>query len=385
MFLKKTSVLAVAIFVFTALFLYAEEPGKTPAKSDNTSKESVAKQKFTGIKSALDNAKPKSREEAMDLIAKKTSEIEAFVKEFPDTETTVEAYITLSQLYMITQNADGALVCFEKVEKLSQKGEEKAIAMLGTAKLLFTKGKTDECLKKLTEIKTQFPKTRHSVDASMGIASVYQETKKKDEAIAELTAAESDVTDEKLLKEISKKKIEIFSKFEDYDNMKKQMDAFVEKFAKSKDELNPILKEFDLRTGGTPYEIEVDSLQGGKIKLSELKGKVVLIDFWATWCGPCKEEMPNVIKTYEEFNPKGLEIVGISLDNKIQDAKQYIKDKKMNWPQFADGNGWKNSIGVLYGVNSIPMTYLLDKKGIIRYKNVRGEELREAIKKLIEE
>ena len=112
---------------------------------------------------------------------------------------------------------------------------------------------------------------------------------------------------------------------------------------------------------------------------------MLLIDFWATWCGPCKQEMPNVKRIYSKYNKKGFEIVGISLDRSRSDLDQYIEKYGITWPQFYDGKFWRNDVAVKYNVQSIPATYLVDKKGNIRYKSLRGDQLEAAIKKLLEE
>ncbi len=126
-------------------------------------------------------------------------------------------------------------------------------------------------------------------------------------------------------------------------------------------------------------------LDGKPLALASYKGKVVIIDFWATWCGPCVGELPNVLKTYEQYHAKGLEIVGISLDSDKDKLTKFIADKKMPWPQFFDGLGWKNKLAAQYGVNSIPATYLLDKEGNIIAKGLRGEALAAAVGKALGE
>jgi peroxiredoxin len=123
---------------------------------------------------------------------------------------------------------------------------------------------------------------------------------------------------------------------------------------------------------------------GGKdISLEDFKGKVVLIDFWASWCMPCKQEMPNVKKVYSEFHGKGFEIIGISLDNSEAKFKSYIEQQNLSWPQVYDGKGWMSGIGRMYAVSSIPATFLLDREGKIRYKNLRGEQLQAAVAELV--
>jgi peroxiredoxin len=122
---------------------------------------------------------------------------------------------------------------------------------------------------------------------------------------------------------------------------------------------------------------------GKRISLDDYKGKVVLLDFWASWCNPCRAEMPNVKKVYKEYRDKGFEIIGISLDDKEANFKRYMDSEKMPWPQIFDGKGWRSEIGQLYAVTAIPATYILDRDGIIRYKNARGKELGKAVKELI--
>jgi len=144
------------------------------------------------------------------------------------------------------------------------------------------------------------------------------------------------------------------------------------------------LKRFKI--GARATDISTTSFQGKKIQLLKgYRGKVVLLDFWAAWCTPCRMEMPNVLKVYNEFHKKGFEIIGISLDREKSAFEGYIRDNKMEWPQIYDGKYWEADCAKLYAVNSIPATFLIDKKGIIRFKNVRGEKLREAVQQLLNE
>lgn len=140
-----------------------------------------------------------------------------------------------------------------------------------------------------------------------------------------------------------------------------------------------------LAVGSEPIPFEVKTINGKTISPEKYKGKVLLIDFWATWCGPCKAEMPNVKKVYQKYNPKGFEIVGISLDRSRQALDGYISQNNIPWPQYFDGKYWNNDVAQQYGVKSIPATYLIDKKGKIRYKSLRGHQLEKAVEKLLAE
>lgn len=132
-------------------------------------------------------------------------------------------------------------------------------------------------------------------------------------------------------------------------------------------------------------DFEMADANGKMHKLSEYvgTGKVVLIDFWASWCPPCRREMPNLVKAYKDYKGKGFEIVGISLDSKPDAWAKGVKDLGITWPQLSDLQGWKNSGAALYGVNSIPHTVLVDKEGTIIAKNLHGDELDAKLKEVL--
>jgi peroxiredoxin len=140
-----------------------------------------------------------------------------------------------------------------------------------------------------------------------------------------------------------------------------------------------------LKVGNPAIEISGVSSQGKRIKIADYRGKVVLLDFWAAWCMPCRMEMPNVVDVYQQFHEKGFEIVGVSLDSDKSQFESFVKTNRMTWPQIYEGKGWQSDIGRLYGVTSIPATFLIDKQGKIRYKNVRGEKLKIAVEELLKE
>ena len=144
----------------------------------------------------------------------------------------------------------------------------------------------------------------------------------------------------------------------------------------------PILKK--LKIGNPALPIDVETTAGDRITLGSYRGKVLLVDFWASWCKPCRQEMPTVKSVYKEFHEKGFEILGISLDQSEASFEGYIEEQGITWPQIFDGKGWKSSVGQKYGINSIPATFLIDRKGTIRYRDLRGDKLREAVRELIE-
>lgn len=154
----------------------------------------------------------------------------------------------------------------------------------------------------------------------------------------------------------------------------------IEKLEKRMEALNAIQM-------GNPFiDLTGKSPDGTVISLSDYagKGKVVLVDFWASWCPPCRKEMPGVVKAYEEFKDKGFEIVGISLDEKADAWKKGIADLHITWPQMSDLNGWQSDLSLAYAVNSIPQTFLLDKNGKIIARNLSGERLIQKLSELLD-
>lgn len=137
--------------------------------------------------------------------------------------------------------------------------------------------------------------------------------------------------------------------------------------------------------GGKAPEINLNDTNGKPLALSSLKGKVVLIDFWASWCMPCRQENPNVVKMYEKYKDKGFTVYSVSLDENKDAWLKAIKDDNLSWPNHvSDLKGWQSSAAALYSVSSIPATFLLDKEGNIIAKNLRGPELEQKLQQVLD-
>ncbi|WP_395737480.1 TlpA family protein disulfide reductase [Prosthecobacter sp.] len=120
-------------------------------------------------------------------------------------------------------------------------------------------------------------------------------------------------------------------------------------------------------------DIKFTAVDGRVVDLASLRGKVVLIDFWATWCKPCMGEIPNVVAAYQKYHDQGFEVIGISFDTNKVTLQRVTEDMHMPWPQYFDGKGWQNDFGVKFGIHGIPTMWLIDQQGRLVTKNARTD------------
>jgi thiol-disulfide isomerase/thioredoxin len=132
------------------------------------------------------------------------------------------------------------------------------------------------------------------------------------------------------------------------------------------------------------HELTMKDMEDREVKLSQWagKGNYVLVDFWASWCGPCRQEMPNVIQNYERYHAKGFEVVGVSFDQKKDAWVAAVQQMGMRWPQMSDLKGWQCAASDIYGIRSIPASVLLDPQGKIIAIDLRGNALGAKLKEI---
>ncbi len=158
---------------------------------------------------------------------------------------------------------------------------------------------------------------------------------------------------------------------------------------KSREEIQKIIEKLEnakkVAIGQKFLDFTMNDPAGNEVSLSDYagKGNVVLIDFWAAWCGPCRQEMPNVVDAYKEFKNKGFEVVGVSLDRDQESWEKGLADLNMTWPQMSDLKFWDTPVVNLYAFRGIPHTVLLDGEGTIIAKDLRGKALHDKLEELL--
>lgn len=268
--------------------------------------------------------------------------------------------------------------------------------VLKKARDLFMQGKYPEALAEIENGIKEFGSTQNLLRAKYSILMV---SGKFDEAVN--TAIEKDKHSEKKSPWNSYDIMMAYLKLKNYNEVIKWLEESIERGFTDYYELegedfkeisdNPkfqrLLSNLKEKVGiGKPAnDFTVETISGKKFTLSEQKGKVVLVQFWASWCGPCRREIPNVKNCYNEFKDKGFDVIGISLDESKEDMMEYLKNEGVSWNISFSGKVWEDETAKLYGVRAIPSLWLVDRKGNLRHFGLRGDALKKAISELVAE
>ncbi len=235
------------------------------------------------------------------------------------------------------------------VEK-HQTGKAGSQALMVLAQLQGQLGETDKALAALKTFEKRFPKDPMAAELPLFRAFLLQQGRQYDEAKAELKAFIKDNPDSPRLPVAQ---------------------SMLDKMA---------------IIGTEAKGFTTKSLDGKEVKLSDFRGKVVLLDFFAGWCGPCVAEMPHLKALYAKYKDKGFEILGVNMDRTLEDAKKYVAKDGLTWTVTWEAPGfWANPVAKLYGIGSIPAMYLLDKEGKVLAVGLRGDALTEALKQQLGE
>lgn len=161
------------------------------------------------------------------------------------------------------------------------------------------------------------------------------------------------------------------------------LDEKVQQSAQGKEVAKRIALLSTIETGRQALDFTQQNLDGASVKLSSFRGKYVLLEFWASWCGPCRAENPNLRQQYQLYKDKGLEIIGVSLDHDKQAWKQAIEKDQLPWIHVSDLKGWKNDVSTSYGIMGVPANFLIDPNGRIVAQNLRGEALNKKLQEIL--
>jgi thiol-disulfide isomerase/thioredoxin len=129
-----------------------------------------------------------------------------------------------------------------------------------------------------------------------------------------------------------------------------------------------------LDSHGKPISLKFTAVDGREVDLAKMKGKVVLVDFWATTCGPCVKELPRVKEASDKYHAQGFEVIGVSSDTDKEQLNKFLTEKGISWPQYYDGEGFNNKFSIEFGIDGIPHMFLVDKNGFLRFDNVRAND-----------
>ena len=262
-----------------------------------------------------------------------------------------------------------------------------------TGKSTVTGSKNMEFYEKLNTLRTDMEAKVASWNKQVAAATEKKDSKKIAQIEQEYIAAEADVVNKvkAMLPEMGTSLVSLFAlNFINIDTDFATYDALAQRFEKenpnsphAKSLIGRVARIKGVSVGALAPDITLSDTTGAPVALSSLRGKYVLLDFWASWCGPCRAENPNVVRMYNKFRDKGFAIYSVSLDQAKANWTKAIRNDNLTWTHVSDLKFWQSAAAQQYGIQAIPATFLLDKDGKIIAKNLRGDALEQKLDEIL--